>query len=256
MGGSPGGARPKITVFIEGNKIENGFYKGDLFSAIDHNSNQSHENWIIKFRSSTDTEKDSLSEYVYSLVAKKVGIVIEPTALFDDKKNGIWFGMKRFDRGDAGEKIHMHTLAGLLHADHRSPSMDYESVLKATFALTRSIEEVENIFRIAVFNGEFHNRDDHTKNFSFLMTSDRKWKVSPAYDLTYSTGMGGEHATSFAGEGKNPQKVDYLKVAISGGIQKKHALEIIDEVCAGKEFLRDKCKEFGLKELWKVFDAK
>lgn len=36
-----------------------------------------------------------------------------------------------------------------------------------------------------VFNVAASNRDDHTKNFSFLMDENGKWSLSPAYDLTF-----------------------------------------------------------------------
>jgi serine/threonine-protein kinase HipA len=86
-------------------------------------------------------------------------------------------------------------MAGLLHADHREPSLDYETVMKATLYLTRDVRQCESQFRNAVFNVFSHNRDDHAKNFSFLMEAQGVWSVSPAYDLTFSSGPAGEHST-------------------------------------------------------------
>ena len=80
----------------------------------------------------------------------------------------------------------MHTVGGLLHSDFRVPSLDYEDLLNLTGALTKDIREVEKMYRLAVFNVLAHNRDDHAKNFSFLMDEKGEWKFAPAYDLTFS----------------------------------------------------------------------
>jgi len=77
------------------------------------------------------------------------------------------------------------------------------------------------------FNVFAHNRDDHSNNFSFLYDEDRSvWKPSPAYDLTYSSSIGGEHATCVNGNGRNPSLTDILAVAEKIGIAKTKAKEI------------------------------
>ena len=85
------------------------------------------------------------------------------------------------------------------------------------------------------FNVFAHNRDDHSKNFSFLYDeSKREWHLSPAYDLTYSSSFNGEHATTINGEGKNPSLEDILAVAKNIGIKEKQAKEIAIDI-------KDKC---------------
>ncbi|MHC8373072.1 HipA domain-containing protein [Pseudomonas sp. MDT1-85] len=132
-----------------------------------------------------------------------------------------FFAAKRFDR-DGDRKIHMMTLSALVYADFRAPTMDYSQILKLTSALTKSAAEVEKMARLMIFNAVFHNYDDHTKNFAFLYHEPQDkngqgaWTLSPAYDLTFSDGMG-EHSTAFSGHGKPTRKVirdlckDYLK---------------------------------------------
>ncbi len=149
--------------------------------------------------------------------------------LFPSKKGMGYFGSKRFDRND-GKRLHMHTISGLLHADHRIPSLDYESIMKATLWLTKDVKECEKQFRASIFNVLSHNRDDHGKNFSFLMNEKGEWQVSPAYDLTFSSGPGGEHCTTIMGEGRNPTLSHLLKLAEVGEINPQHALEIIEDV--------------------------
>jgi serine/threonine-protein kinase HipA len=205
LGGSSAGARPKVLLRIE------------------------EADWLIKFRSSIDPHDISAIEYAYHLMALEAGLNVPEAKLFPSKKGLGFFGVKRFDR-EEDHKIHMHTIAGLLHADHREPCLDYETIMKATSHLTRDINQCEVQFRNAVFNVLTHNRDDHAKNFSFLMDAQGVWRVSPAYDLTFSFGPSGEHSTMIMGEGKNPRKDHLLKLAATGSIKEERALEVINEV--------------------------
>lgn len=205
LGGSSAGARPKVLLNIDG---------------VD---------WLIKFRSQLDPKDISAIEYAYHLMAIDAGLIVPEAKLFPSRKGLGFFGVKRFDRnGDS--RIHMHTVAGLLHADHREPSLDYESIMKSTLYLTKDIRQCEIQFRNAVFNVLSHNRDDHSKNFSFLMDETGNWTVSPAYDLTFSSGPSGEHSTMIMGEGKNPTKNHLLKLAGTVGIKQDKARQIIDQV--------------------------
>ena len=167
-----------------------------------------HDDWIVKFRSSADPKDIGPIEYAYHLMAKEAGLIVPEAKLFKSKTCRGYFGVKRFDRTEH-RFIHTHTLSGLLHADHRIPSIDYETVMKATGILTKNIEECEKQFRNAAFNVFSHNRDDHAKNFSFLMDENGTWTVSPAYDLTFSTGPGGEHCTTIMGNGRNQVRQTY-----------------------------------------------
>ncbi len=126
----------------------------------------------------------------------------------------------------------MHTASGLLHADHRLPSLDYDQLLRATAILTKDQTQVERVFRQAVFNVLAHNRDDHAKNFSFLMRQDGTWIASPAYDLTFSAGVGDEHSMMVAGEGRHPSKANLLGLARKVDIDQVRCLEIIEQTRA------------------------
>ena len=163
-------------------------------------------------------------------MAKEAGLVLPRAKVFPSRKGYGFFGVKRFDRIHNNAPVHMHSLSGLLHARHWEPSLDYLSVMKATMYLTKNIGQCEIQFRNAVFNVLSYNRDDHSKNFSFLMDSNGVWTVSPAYDLTYSHGPGGEHSTMMMGEGRYPGKDHLLRLAKSAGIQNAKALEIIYQV--------------------------
>lgn len=200
--GSSGGARPKVMITLEG------------------------QEWIIKFRAESDPVNVGILEYEYSLLAKKCGIEMAETRLFE----GTFFGVRRFDR-EEGKRIHMHSAAGLLYASHRLPSLDYSDLLKATMALTRDVRETEKIFRQMVFNILTGNRDDHARNFSFLYR-DGQWRVSPAYDLLPSEGFNGNHSTTVNGKG-NPTLSDCMEVAKATAFPLKTAEKVISEVAKG-----------------------
>ena len=211
LGGSSGGARPKILT-----KIDN-------------------EDWIIKFPSSLDESNIGKLEYLYSVCAKKCKIDIPETKLFPSKISSGYFGIKRFDRKKlstgAIRKLHMISVSGLLETSHRIPNLDYNDLMQLTLNLTKSFEEVEKLFRLMCFNVFSHNRDDHSKNFSFIYNEDlNKWELSPAYDLTYSYSINGEHATTINGNGVNPGLTDILKVAEKIGLDKKKAEKIAIEI--------------------------
>ncbi len=185
--------------------------------------------WLIKFPASSDLKDLSAIEYAYHQMAKCAGLDVPEAKLFPSRKGWGFFGTKRFDRIDGG-RVHMHTISGLLHADHRLPSLDYEMILKATMHITKNIQECKKQLRACAFNVFSHNRDDLAKNFAFLMVSSGVWRVSPAYDLTFSYGPCGEHCTMVMREGKNPGKSHLLQLADKIGIARSDAVEIIDEV--------------------------
>ena len=222
LGGSSGGARPKILT-----KIDN-------------------EDWIIKFPSSLDDNNIGELEYLYSVCAKKCKIDVPETKLFPSKISPGYFGIKRFDRKKlstgAIRKLHMISVSGLLETSHRIPNLDYNDLMQLTLNLTKSFEEVEKLFRLMCFNVFSHNRDDHSKNFSFIYNEDlNKWELSPAYDLTYSYSINGEHATTINGNGVNPSLNDILKVAEKIGLDKKKAEKIASEI---KEIVKKELKIF------------
>ncbi len=194
LNGSSSGARPKIVAQVSADRKRIIHGRQDLSPGFAH--------WMIKFPSSQDVRDVGAVEYAYSLMAVDAGIQMPETYLFRTKKSQ-YFGTKRFDRnGDT--RIHMHSLSGLIHADHRTPSLDYEMLLRVTLALTRNIQEAEKVYALACFNVLAHNRDDHAKNFSFLLNSQNEWIFAPAYDLTFSYGPGGEQSMLVMGEGSNP----------------------------------------------------
>ena len=196
-GGSPGGARPKI--FVRYDETE----------------------WLVKFRTKMDSKHVGAEEYRYSLLAKECGIDMPETRLFENK----YFGVKRFDRvGD--KKLHVVSVAGLIGADYRVPSIDYLHIFQVCAALTYSVVELWKVYRVMVFNCLIDNKDDHAKNFAFIY-QDGEWHFSPAFDLLPSAGMNGFRITSI-NDSIEPTSDDIFVVAEKVGLNKKEAIEIYD----------------------------
>lgn len=188
------------------------------------------EPWIVKFPSSYDSPRIGEEEYAYMKCAKKCGIDVPEVKLFASKINSGYFGVKRFDRVKK-EKIHMITVSGLLETSHRIPNLDYSDLMKLTYMLTKDSRQVEEMYRRMCFNVFAHNRDDHSKNFSFQYNEEEKqWTLTPAYDLTYSNSLGGEHATCVNGNGRNPGIEEVLAVGEKAGISKKRAESLAKDI--------------------------
>lgn len=198
-GGSPGGARPKIFARHEGKE------------------------WLVKFRAKADSPNIGKEEYRYSLLAKKCGIEMPETRLFEDK----YFGVERFDRTSNG-KLHVVSVAGLIGADYRLPSIDYSHIFQVCAALTHNLSEMKKVYRLMAFNYLIANKDDHAKNFSFIHR-DGEWHFAPAYDLLPSDGINGFHTTSI-NDKIEPKKEDLFAVAEKSGLDKKEVVEIFDEM--------------------------
>ena len=219
LNGSSAGARPKALIAVD--KDHQHIYYGAKIL------DDGLEPWLVKFPNALDGQDAGAIEYVYALMAKEAGVLMPNVHLYPTQKGSGYFAVKRFDR-DGKKRLHMHTASGLLHSDFRVPSLDYEDLLNLTGALTKDIREVEKMYRLAVFNVLAHNRDDHAKNFSFLMDEKGEWKLAPAYDLTFSNGPNGEQSTMVMGEGRNPTLTHLVKLGLDAKLPKK----LIDETIA------------------------
>jgi len=220
-GGSPGGARPKVVVGVRERD-------GRLVSGSDRLPD-GYRGYIVKFMAREDPADAGAVELAYARMAQAAGIHMPHTRLFSTPAGARYFGAARFDR-PPGEKRHVHTLAGLLHADFRYPEVDYEAYLRATLYITRDHTAVVEAFRRMVYNVLAHNRDDHSRNFAFLMEPEGTWRHTPAYDLTFSSGPGGEHTMAVAGEGMQPTRKHFGDLARTMSISRVQQERVIDQV--------------------------
>ncbi len=221
LNGSSGGARPKIVAYVSSDHkkiIHGGKSAPDGFTP-----------WIIKFSEKHDPQTSGELEYRYSLAAKAAGITMPETHLFPLKDGRGCFGVRRFDRTPDG-KVHTHTACGLLHASHRFASLDYENLLKLTWILTRNHADVVEMARQMIFNVKSGNKDDHSKNFSFLLNEQLQWQLAPAYDLTPSAGINGEQTCMVNGKGRNITDADLIKTAATANISEAETKALIAQV--------------------------
>ena len=218
-GGSPGGARPKI-------------YAGynpktdSLISGI-ANLPEEYEHWIIKFAADVDSKDIANIELAYYKMALDSGIEMSECRVFNSDTGNSYFGTKRFDRV-GNDKLHMLSAAGLLHDDYEHSTLDYGNLIFQAKKLTNNAQAAEQMFRRTVFNVLSHNRDDHSKNFAFLMDAEGVWSLAPAYDLTFSSSSQGYHSTACAKNYVDPGRKELMELANALSINK--AKVTIDEI--------------------------
>jgi serine/threonine-protein kinase HipA len=236
MGGSPQGARPKVLVNFD-------------------RSTNKMANWadaegipiLVKFPAQNEHKEVCAIEAMYSRIAKACGLKVPRAEYFDLNKDLSAFGIERFDRLD-GMRVPMHTAAGAAHVNFRIPELDYINLLRLTQRMTKDAREVLLAYERCVFNVVFNNRDDHSKNFSYLLGKDGRWQFSPAYDLTYCVGPGGEHQMDICGEAREPTRQNLLALAKKGGIPEKTAIDSVERIADVATRFNEFTDEFPIRK--------
>ena len=117
-------------------------------------------------------------------------------------------------------------------------------------ALHLPYSQAQEMFRRMVFNTVLRNQDDHTKNISFLMGADGRWRLSPAYDMGFAYNPSGSwtrtHQMSINGKYDDLTRKDLLACAAANNI--KNASEIIDQVCDEAAKWPSSAKECGVPQ--------
>lgn len=180
-----------------------------------------------------ETENFGRLEYSFAKLVRACGIDMTECTLIEENGRA-HFLTKRFDRMN-GEKVHMQTLCGIAHYDYRLlRGYSYEQAFNVMRGMRLTYQEAQEMFRRVVFNVVVRNQDDHTKNISFLMDKQGKWRLSPAYDMGYAYNPNGAwtsaHQMSINGKFDEITRVDLLELAARNNI--RNASQIIDEVCA------------------------
>ena len=186
--------------------------------------------WLIKFRHTYDPQDMGKQEFEYNEKARQCGIIVPDFKLIDDK----YFTTRRFDITADGERIHTATAGGLLSISLSNPVLDYVNLLALTGYLTQNYKDVEQMYRRMVFNYIAENKDDHCKNFSFIVNKNQEnkwqWHLAPAYDLTHCTeGYNGEHATS-VNNSAHPSIEDMIAIGVKNKMQEQRCRELYYEI--------------------------
>ncbi len=187
VGTSAGGARAKAVIALNPTtgEVRSGQAKAPA----------GFEHWLMKFDGVTaafdgvrDPQGYGRIEYAYHLMARRAGITMADCRLFEEGGRA-HFMTRRFDRPADGSKRHVASLFGLAHLAYAAPGAHghaYEDYLGVIERLRLAPEAKVEGFRRMVFNVLGCNRDDHTKNFGFLMSGDGRWDLAPAYDIAYA----------------------------------------------------------------------
>lgn len=224
IAGTSGGARPKILVGLP----EKGSWKKRVLPG-DGDLPEGYAHWIVKFNTRAEGRESGPLEYAYIECAAAAGVDVPEHKLIS-ASSGDFYAVRRFDRPDAGRRLHLHSAAGLLHADFRTPGDEYDVLFRLTEALTRDYAQKLELFRRVCLNVFACNRDDHLKNFAFLMTPEGVWSLAPLFDFTFNEGPNGWHTLTVAGEGQNPGRRDLLRLAEQVDIRRNEALSIVEQV--------------------------
>ena len=236
VGTSAGGRQPKATIAINPGtgEIRSGQIAGQ----------KGFDYCILKFG---DPERSSAElEMAYYKMATAAGIDMMPCRIIEIEGQK-HFVTRRFDRVEE-RKLHMQTLAALY------PDADsYEKLLMVCRKMRLPESTQEEVFRRMVFNILANNTDDHNKNFSFLMDETGRWRLSPAYDMTYIFNVGGflpekMHCMMMQGKLQGHTKGDALLLAKNNGIRK--AETIINEVAEAISHFRLYAEECDVSQQW------
>lgn len=235
IGGSPKGARPKVLIQVS---------PTGMIHVGARDTEPGFTAWLVKFPARDDDPHVAPLEHAYMRMAAAAGIDVPRTQVLGrTARSPGYFAIERFDR-DGTTRIHAHTIGGLLHLPHGYPALDYRDVLRATRRLCGDETAVAEMFRRACFNVFAHNRDDHSRNVAFLMDERGRWRPSPAYDLTFAGGPGGEHTTLVAGEGRAPGR-DHL-LTLARDLDLKRPTAIVDEVRAAIDRFAELADDAGV----------
>ena len=198
---------------------------------------EGYEHWLLKLDGVTNQELGDpkfygLIEYAYYLMAIDAGIDMMPCRILQENGRS-HFMTKRFDRIGGSEKLHMQTLCGIAHYDYKMlRSYSYEQVFQVMRQMRLPYSQAEEMFRRMVFNVVARNQDDHTKNISFLMDKKGVWRLSPAYDVSWSYNPEGQwtsqHQMSINNKWTDITMNDLLVVASAMNIRKPR--EIIEKI--------------------------
>jgi serine/threonine-protein kinase HipA len=252
VGTSAGGARAKAV--IAWNPTTNEVRSGQLATP------EGFEHWLLKFdgvsgnrdKENEDPKGYTRIEFAYSLMAGAAGIHMNECRLLADGPRQ-HFMTRRFDRPGGEAKLHMLSLGGIAHMDFNEPAANtYEQTFDVLHQLTLGTDAAEQLYRRMLLNVIGRNQDDHVKNIAFLMDQSGQWRLSPAYDVTYSYNpkgaWTGQHQMSINGKRDGFTRDDLYQCARRARISRQAATRAFDEVRASAQRWPDWARDAGISE--------
>lgn len=238
VGMSAGGKHPKAIIAIDWSTGE--IRSGQILLP------ESFTQYILKFKDS-ETWPTAEIEYVYYRMATECGIDMEKSSLLH-VSGANHFLTERFDRKH-GRKQHSATLRSLC-----GEITSYDDIFRACRLLRLPYRDMEQLFRRAVFNYLAGVTDDHDKNFSFMMSENGTWRLSPAYDVTFTVNyknrfIGDRHAMSVEENDRLLTRRQLLRLAMENDIRQPD--EIIREISSVLHTYVSKAEEAGIPDFHK-----
>ncbi len=224
------------------------------------------EPWLIKFdgidknsdKEVSDPQGYGRIEYAYYLMARAAGIEMSECRLLEEDGRA-HFITRRFERTTDGDKLHKQTLCALAHYDFNIPGVyAYETVfeLLRQLPLLDEDHDIDQQYRRMLFNIMGRNQDDHTKNIGFLMDRQGRWRLSPAYDVTYSYNPTGNwtscHQMTANCKRDFFEREDLLVVAAAVGIERSRAEELIETVQQAVTRWPEFAERANVSSAWRV----
>lgn len=190
VGTSAGGARAKAVVAYNPKTSQIRTSIGELPEGFEH--------WLIKLDGVSSTGLDGHGsdlgttaphgriEYAYHLMAQAARIAMSQCQLLAEGPRR-HFMTRRFDRGPNGTRHHVISLCAVAHLDFNLlGTHSYDQYLQTVSKLGLGIDDLAEAYRRMVFNVVALNRDDHTKNFAFMLREHGEWELAPAFDITHT----------------------------------------------------------------------
>ena len=251
VGSSAGGARAKA--LIAWNDSTNEIRSGQL------SLENGFDYWLIKFDNVSrngdhgleDIPEYTLIEYAYYKMASEAGIDMNECRIYSHEGEN-HFITKRFDRVN-GKKIHMQSLGALAHISYKEPGLcSYEMASQYMNELNLSMKEIEQFYKRMVFNVVAVNQDDHVKNVSFIMDRNGKWKLSPAYDITFSYNPTNKwlraHQMTINQKNTGINLADLLEAGKKMGLKKSKCMEIISHISSVVDDFEKYAEDANIRE--------
>ena len=252
VGTSAGGARAKALIAWNPSTAEVRSGQLEAPAGFSH--------WLLKFdgvsgnkdKELEDPQGYGLIELAYSRMARAAKITMSDCRLLEENGRS-HFMTRRFDRDDAGNKLHMQSLGALAHFDYNEPgSYSYEQAFQVMRQLQLPMRDLEEQYRRMVFNLVARNQDDHVKNIAFLMDRTGQWSLSPAFDITWSFNPAGDwtatHQMTVNGKRDQFTRADLLAAGRSAQLKRGRTEAIAEEVIAAVRDWPRTAAEAGVPE--------
>lgn len=202
LGTSAGGKRPKAVVAYNPNT--------GVFRSGQVDLPEGFRHYIIKFKEDPLAPTSEI-EMIWHEMAREAGITMMPCFLkeIDGRTH---FITERFDRV-GGEKVFTQTLAAIMPG-----ADDYMKIAWLANTLNLPQEDRDQLFIRMVFNFAAGISDDHNKNFSFTMDRQGLWRLSPAYDVMFTTNIWEDrsayiHSLGVMGKKSSVSIADFMEFA-------------------------------------------